>query len=208
MLKQNSKHSNSPLESVKKCKLIPDSKRSNSPLGFLIENNIFSKPKRSQSQVISTVLLIMLVVISMGIIIAFVIPFVIDALSGSECLEVMDQIKIRNNPQYSCYNATSTYTHVQVHVGDILDKIEGFTIELSGATSRAYEINNSNSPADVSIYGGGVFELPNKNEERTYVFEGFGEKPDVIRVYPILLSGTICKESDTLTTVKQCFKPF
>jgi flagellin-like protein len=169
------------------------------------------KRKKAQSQIIGTILLILLVVIAAGIIMAFLLPKIPDWLSGSKCLDVADKIKIRNNPQYSCYNATSTNTYVQAGIGDILDKIEGFAIELGGAASKTYHIKNSASPQEVEMYpenSPNPVQLPGNNEERTYVLKGFGQKPDYIRIYPILKDGKLCDSSDTLTTVKQCFIPF
>lgn len=160
--------------------------------------------KRSQSELISSVLLILLVVIGIMIIFAFVIPFVKNKLNSGDCLDVAGKIEISSG--YTCYNGTGM--QVQVHVLEIRDLIEGVSIELGGAATDNYEIKNGTTFANVRMCnqaGGGLpLEIPpNDNTERTYVIAAANE-PNVIRVYPILKGGKICDASDTATVIEGC----
>jgi len=125
--------------------------------------------KRSQSQIITTILLILIGVIAAGIIMSFIIPFIKDKLQGGDCLDVVNKIEISSG--YTCYNTTDdlNYTHVQVHIG-----------------------------------GGGEFDLPGDNEERTYVITQSRDKPESISVYSILKNGKACPSSDSIVDIEVC----
>ncbi len=151
------------------------------------------KSNRSQSEVITTVLLILISIAAVGTVIAFVMPFIKERMSGSDCLDLANEISIANNPDYTCYNNIDSSLSVQIHVGDLKGKSSSFGISVSVAgTSTNYKITSTSLDAGVSIRGGS--NIPNKNEERTYIITGIGipSKPDSIIVYPILNDGKTC----------------
>jgi len=161
--------------------------------------------KKSQSEVITTVLLILLVLASIVIVMNFVVPFVKNQLSGSDCFNVADKIQITNNDMYTCYNSSSKELNVQVHIGDVVDKIEGFSISLGGAASSIYTVKNGTNVNNVIMYGGSnLIVMPGKNEERTYVIRSVPSRPDSIRVYPILNDGKSCDSVETINEVTMC----
>jgi flagellin-like protein len=150
---------------------------------------------RSQSEVITSVLLILVVITSIVIVTNFVVPFVKKQLSGSDCFDVADKIEVTSSDRYTCYNENTGTVSVQIHLGDISDKISGFSIVLGGASTKNYKISNGTATSGVVMYRGGAglnLEVPGKNEERTYNFTGITSKPDKINVYPILKDGRIC----------------
>ena len=158
--------------------------------------------KRGQSQIVSTVLLILLVVTAIVLIFSFVIPFVKDKLSSGDCLEVAGKVEISTG--YTCHNGSDM--QVQVKIQDISNLIEGFTIEFGGASTDSFEIKNNTEGAPNMKMCDGTNPLmlpPKDNTERTYVISST-EKPDVIRVYPILNGGKTCGVSDSITTIDDC----
>ncbi|MFH1918244.1 MAG: hypothetical protein ABIJ14_04055 [Nanoarchaeota archaeon] len=165
--------------------------------------------RKAQAQVISTILLILLAVTVAGIIMAFVIPFVRNQLSSSDCFDVADKLEITNNQQYTCYNNTdSNPTNrrmlVQVHLKDT-DQIKGFTIELGGASTTTHNIKDGPAPTGVTMYdGSSILNIPSQNQERTYKIEST-TKPQLIRIYPIIEGDKTCGESSSITTVNDCF---
>lgn len=170
--------------------------------------NILPKYKCSQSQIVATVLLILLVIVAVTIISAFAIPFVRDQLSKSDCLSVSgnDNLGISESLQYTCYNSSGTplpEMYIQVHVGDIYDKINGFSIEIGGAITESYEITKDYFSPEISSYGPGGVEVPGKNEERTYRIS-VEEIPQTLKIYPILANGETCDYSDSLTSIPIC----
>ncbi len=164
--------------------------------------------KKAQSQIVASVLLILIVIATVVIIMNFVIPFVRNQLSGADCLDVTGKVSIQNNPKYTCIDDNEV--SVQVHVGDINESLGGFMIELGGASSMSFEIRNEETGVD----GDGVrmyektdvepLELPGKNEERTYVIVYEGGYVDFIKVYPILLNDKTCDSSDIVNNIGQC----
>ena len=179
-----------------------DSKLSNLRPDIEILNKLLPMSKRSQSEIVSTVILILIVLASAAIIISFVVPFVKDRLSGSGCLDVANQIKIVDS-QYTCYMTDefgSQILFVQVHIGKN-DSIKGFTISLGGASSSNYNVIPGELD-NVYPYLNGNLELPGENQERTYMIYSV-PKPDSITVYPILENGKTC-EGDTINVIEDC----
>jgi len=177
-------------------------KKSHSRLGFQFNKiNILPNPKRSQSEVISSVLLILLVIAATVLIFAFVIPFVKEKLGSGDCLDVTGKIEISSG--YTCYNGTAM--QVQVHILEVRNLIDGFSIELGGASTNNYKILNNTLVTKVNMCNSAPkMELPPAdNTERTYVIRD--TKPNIIRVYPILKGGKICDASDVVTEISDCF---
>ena len=165
-------------------------------------NSKLSK-SNAQSEVISSVLLILLVIVATMIIFGFVVPFVKDKLNSGNCLDVTGKIEISSG--YTCYNNTGGM-QVQIHVLEISNLIEGVSIELGGASTNNYKIKNGTTITGVRMCNQpeGSLELPpNDNTERTYVIAA-ANAPNVIRVYPILKGGKICDASDTATVIEGC----
>jgi len=163
--------------------------------------------KRSQSQIVTAVLLILIVIILAFIVMNFVVPFVKNNLSGSDCLGVAGSVEIRNNVKYTCFKKSDQgdFTLVQIHIDDVNSSIEGFKVELGGASSKTFEIKRGEDVGEVKMYDGTKtsLEIPGNNEERTYNITREG-LPDYIKVYPILVGGRTCEVSDTLEKVPFC----
>ncbi len=180
--------------------------KANSRFQSEVKINLLPNCKRSQSQIISTILLILLAVSAAAIIMAFAIPFVNEQLSASNCFEVADKIEITNNPQYTCYDNTATpeQMRVQVHIKDTED-IQGFIIELSSDSSQTYTIKDNTQTAGVTMFNNSPnLQLPSQNQETTYKIDS-ATKPETVRVYPILTSGKTCETSQTALDVNDCY---
>ncbi len=203
-MKKRENKSNSRSEFLFNEKIL-NSKRSNSHLHFNINHRLL-KCKRSQSEIVSSVLLILLVIIGTMLIFAFVVPFVKEKLSSGDCLNVAGKIEISSG--YTCYNddPTNKKMQVQVHILNIRSLIDGFSIELGGASTDNYRIDSTtlSGITGVSMCNGSTtLEIPPAdNTERTYVITA--AKPDVVRVYPILKGGKACEASDTITEIEDC----
>lgn len=159
---------------------------------------------KGQSQIITTVLLILIGVIAAGVIMTFIIPFIQEKLSSGDCLDVVNKIEIRSG--YTCYDGTagSEKVNVQVHILDISDLITGFKIEFGGTSSKIIEIiNGTASTAEIKMYDDGKILIPGNNEARTYNIT-YDSKPDFIAVYPTLTSGKSCPASDSVVDIKDC----
>src|SRR3989344_8066155 len=115
--------------------------------------------KRGLSEVIGTIVLVLLTVVALTVISAFIIPFVKNKLNeGDSCFNVLNKVTI--NSEKSCYNTTST--EVWVRFGNIdLDEIY-LTLELGDSINQyrikeASKNKNINSGANLTLpdSGGG-----------------------------------------------------
>ena len=166
--------------------------------------------KKAQSQIVTAVLLILIVIALAVVVLNFSMNFVKDKLSGTGCFEAVDKVTFTNSNKYTCFNdsdkgaGTQDHLLLQVHIGDINESISGFLIETGGATTISKEIKEGEPADNVTMYGGGgTLELPGKNEERTYVFD-FVITPETVKIYPILTDGQVCEASDILEKVILC----
>ena len=156
---------------------------------------------KAQSQVITTVLLILIGIIAAGVIMAFAIPFIKEKLQTGDCLDVLGKVTIEGG--YTCYDGT--IQTVQIKIEDIRDLIDGFAVELGGASSKTTKIVEGN-PENVVMYDSDDsdnFEIPNSTTSRTYNITS-SSKPDFIAVYPILKGGKLCSSSDSIVDVEVC----
>lgn len=159
--------------------------------------------KTGQGEIITTVLLILLAIAALSIIAGFAIPFVNKQISGSGCIDIVNQLEIRNS-DFTCYNSSAKNLSVQVHIGDARDKLSGFILGVSvSGNSKSYRINESSLPSGVFIKGSSSEKIPGKNEERTYIVSNI-EMPDSIAVYALLKNGNSCDVSQTYNSVENC----
>jgi len=158
---------------------------------------------KAQAQIISTILLILIAISAAALIATFATKLVNDKLDDSECLKVADKITITNNLDYTCYDAPNKIMQIQIHRGDT-EEIEGFTIELGGASTTSYEIKNQTTHPDITMYNNSLkLYLPNSNEERTYKISAL-TMPNSTRVYPITTKGKTCETAEFYTNVELC----
>ena len=164
---------------------------------------------KSQSQVVTAVLLILIGIALAVIILNFSTNFVKDKLSETGCFEAVNQVIFTNSNKYTCFNDSNNGGSdnddmlLQVHIGDN-SSIVGFLIETGGANTQSIEIKNEKVIEGVNMYGGDVnLKIPGKNEERTYVF-AMTTKPESIKIYPILNDAQVCEASDILESIVLC----
>jgi len=174
----------------------------------------FQKQKHAQSEVISAVLLILIVIAAIVVIMAFIIPFVTNQLSESDCIKVVgdDKISVVNNQKYTCYDSANKKMRVQIFLGDIEDKIKSFKIELGGAETKAIEIiNNTGKTSELCMYDSSTtnkcsqknIEIPGKNEQKTYVI-AVNNLPEIVKVYPVLKNKKVCSSTNSFNSVLEC----
>jgi flagellin-like protein len=167
------------------------------------------KDKKGQSQIVTAVLLILIVIALAVLILNFSTNFVKDKLEGTGCFEAVGQVTFTNSPKYTCFRDTdplSTADHLllQVHLGDFDDEIAGFLIETGGADTQSIEIRPDGTATGVTMFDGTTtLQLPGKNEERTYIISA-ATSPDSVKIYPILIDEQVCEASDVLESVGLC----
>ncbi len=193
---------------MKTKKYFGKSKKENSHLQFAILQKLFPNCKRSQSEVIGAVLMILIVIVAAGIIMSFVIPFVINKIKPSKCLDVLEQIEITEHRSYSCFDSANNQYRVQVHVGEN-DSLEGFVLEFGGASSNSVKIEKETIGKVDGIYmynkaDSDPLELPGDIQEKTYVInKSKAGDAQNIKLYPIV-NGETCKSADIMEKINLC----
>lgn len=185
--------------------------------------------KRGLSDVVATVLIILLTVLAVTIVARFVIPYVSNSLSqGGECFQYKDYYKFQEsldykgkNLHFNCYNETSKIYGMAIGAfksGDTSDtnlsKVNETSVNLNivfvrsdTGESTTVEIRKEKG---VSMNDGGVrmlnqniasLKVPNVGEVQTYVYNS-STLYNAIEVYPVLGNGRVCEKSDRIDLIK------
>ncbi len=159
--------------------------------------------KKGLSEVIATILLILISVTSVVLIYSFVVPMIRGGLTeGEQCFKARDHLRIVDS-DFTC--STSTYTTIMVKRGLEDIEISGFVLSLlSGASSISYEIKPG-IMAGVQMYDETNtltqnLIIPLAGEARTYYFQQADVTNAEIGV--LLENGKICKTSSAI--IPQC----
>lgn len=166
----------------------------------MLKINAF-KLSRGISQVITSILLILISIVGVIIISGLVIPFVRDSLGESkECFEVIDQLTINTESGYTCYynnTINKMIANVTIKRGTGAAEINGFIIAISGGgSSKTFEIKNGTVKDVKMIDGSADIKIPGKGEEMTYSMNTSLDEVRYAEIAPIMASGRICKATD------------
>lgn len=166
----------------------------------------FKMNKKSQSQIITAVLLILIVIGLAVIILNFSTNFVKDKLDSTGCFDIIDEVSFVDSNKYTCFKSgvTTKEMFLKVHLGDN-SSLSGFLIEIGGANTKSIKITDQSEISGVTMYGGitNKLELPQKNEERTYNIT-VSNAPETIKIYPIINDEQVCEASDILEAIVLC----
>lgn len=141
-----------------------------------------AKKKRGLSQVISTILIIALVVVAVGLISPVIIRIVRNSLEGKvSCFKTMDELKISRENAYNCYDEGSKTVNITISRGDA--QMDRFYITL------VYKEESKTFATE--------FIDHNKGSERTYNVTA-NEKPVKAEIFPEV-NGKKCDVTDFIT---------
>ncbi len=186
-------------------------KKANSRLHLTDINLFIPKCKRSQAEVVSTILLILLVFAASASLIAFIIPFITNILKDAKCSDYNGKVYFTNNLKYTCYDGAEKKLLLQVKFDGNLDKkdaesIKGLKIVVVNQTeSKIFEIMPPNSNPLIVMYDGFPLRLPAINEEKTYNISNINAKPTQVIIYPVLKDNQNCAGiAHTINFVEFC----
>jgi len=181
------------------------------------------KNKNGVSDVVTTVLIVMLTVAAIGVIAGFVVPFVKNSLQKStECTNyggfyTFDESLESESFKSNC-NTTGVYifsiksnniggkndTQSNKILRENVNKIKFIFTRPDGTTNSTEVINGSASGfGGIARYGGGTIILPGPGGIETYNYTS-GDEFVSAEVYPILKSGRICADVKESITIKDC----
>jgi len=151
-----------------------------------------SKSKRSQGDIVATLMIILIVIIAGGVLLRFLIPEVQKWLAPGDCFQFNGKINIINDPTYTCYDAATNSLYMKIGFGDFDDnsknKVTGLVFLIDSGENRfSYEFYPPNSnPPGISLLNGDIGNLPEKNQERTYRIMNITIKPNSTMIYPLI----------------------
>lgn len=167
--------------------------------------------KKGLSEVIATVMIIMLTVVAIAAIAAFVVPFVRNSLDkGTECLNYANYFVFDESSGLNCYQQSPTGFLHGAHVksspdAKLSENIDGFVLAFFSTVGDSKSIYVNSGPSSSELWmlnkAGQDIAIPSNGESRTYIFSN-GAKFDSIEVHPLLKSGRICAEKDVIKIVK------
>lgn len=165
------------------------------------------KTKKSQSQVITTVLLVLLSIAAIVIISAFIFPMVKENLGSGECFKAKDQLFIDTGSELTYFFKSGAAdipnsVYVSIERGNNRDiNISGIIITIgNNANSDSYIIYQGDSYEEsvIQMYGIpiGAYSIPNFGEKRTYQINTDYSDVKYIEIAPILSNGKKCEKID------------
>lgn len=159
--------------------------------------------KRGLSEIISSVLLILVVIVAIGLIVGFVVPMIKDNLSSSKsCFDLNEYFKIS---EASCYNTADSELIVERGMQDI--EVSGFVVSIGDSTgeSKVYSVSSGKN-IGVKFYNktesaySDTIVLPRAGESKKYQFDTAGGK---VSIAPLQQkSGKVCSPSEF--TIESC----
>ena len=174
------------------------------------------KDKRGLSEVVSTVLIVMITISAIAILAGFLVPFVKDRLSkGSECTSYGEFYTFDESFKYNCYNATSGDNIYLVSIKKSTDTaLENNSDELrivfktESGEQKTLPVKNggisSNLAGSIVLYGENSLRVPKAGGTLTYIYNASSsEIYESAEVYSVLKSGRICEQKDFIN-LRRC----
>ncbi len=170
------------------------------------------KNKKAVSPVISTILLIVIAIAAVGILAAFIIPFV-NPGEDSDCFKAIDQVDIDTTSKYTCwYHEDPDGTagtgdeyivlNISVKRGSEPLGIERFVIAVYGdGTSETFDLGNGANEANAAMINrpyNTPLEIPARRELRTYRLKTsvFTTEITSAEISPVVQGNNFCNAVD------------
>jgi hypothetical protein len=161
--------------------------------------------KQGISDIISTILIILLTISATFVLSTFVIKFIKDQTGGQKiCYDAKDQLSIDTTSGYTCVNRDISKTYVMIKRGNENVEIKKIIISVrSGGSAKSYTIENGVTLADVSMYNGdNTLVIPGLGASETYNFSGVtGSSAEIMMV---LDNDKTCQAQDFKAELGDC----
>lgn len=164
--------------------------------------------KRSQSEIIVTVLLILITIAGVAIVSTFVIKMIREGLSETDCLKTLGQFEIKISEGVTCYNSVSASkdVHITIQRGQEVFNLTGLSVSIGNVdSSKAFKIKTSGSDAGVKMYDGTTtITLPEPGEKRSYTIASgmIGVKKTIIA--PMIGKDILCEQGISESDIPAC----
>jgi len=182
-------------------------KKSNSRADFDNGRGMFLKSTRSQSEVITTVLLVLIGIVAVGLLSAFVINFVRNNLQSSDCLGLQGQVTINTEDAVTYFNLTSNISYIVIERTQKSFNLSGVNVILENdGGAKSYKIRPGTSVNVCQFVSATVCNYSNivlpgtSNPKVTYRINATGDfsgsnSVKKISVIPVLKGEVACTEA-------------
>ena len=163
-----------------------------------------SKNKLGLSQVVSTILLILLTLAAVAAAASIITNFVRSGLdNASACKDVLDQVKL--NPDYTCYDLNNNTLIFSVLRSDF--SMDSLLVAVAGeTTSRTFYLTGTSQNivglVNYKTKTTGV-TFPDKEAGKTYCLYNLSETPTSLELSP-KISGVQCSVTDSMKNIPPC----
>ena len=164
-------------------------------------NSFFKKNKKAVSGIVVTMILIALVVAISSAVYTLTRKTVQEKIKQSEScgLNLIDKISLNN--EYTCYDSINQKVQFSINVGDI--EVEEILISIETETDSEIYVLNNEENNNLGKYGEGDTIIPEKKSGKTYIANGFNEKPTQIQIAP-KINGKQCGVVDSINNIILC----
>ena len=176
---------------------------------FLVHHSFQNilKFKHGLSQVVATVILILIVMVAGLTVWAAVGGFADkDKLDESKnCLDLIIKNEVKINEDYTCYNFSSHELEFSISVGNV-EISELIVLVSTPGETKSYTLSKDQySEDDLLNYSHGNFgiTIPNKNAGKTFIATGILEIPDSVEIAP-KINDKQCDIADSLKIILHC----
>ena len=155
--------------------------------------------KRSQAELITTVLLILVAIAAIVLVATFIINLIKTQLRGTECFQTAGQLSI-NLDESSYFDSSKNIVYVSIERGEKDFNLTGISITVgSESATKSFIAKPSDGSSEVKLKGGGSVTLPGVSETRTYqvnVSKTINELGTVtkVKIVPIIVGDKFCTE--------------
>jgi len=159
-----------------------------------MENKLISK--KSQAELITTVLLILISIAAVVLVSTFVINMIRENLGGTDCFKTVGQINVNVEDGYTYWDSQNT-TIVNLERGANDFNLTGFLISLGNdQSSTTYTIMAGKTDAKVKLYSSatGNLTVPGILGSETYNITTGTMSVTKIKVLPIIAPNKNCNE--------------
>lgn len=150
--------------------------------------------KRTQSELITTVLLILISITAVVLVGSYVINMVKSNLKSTDCFATAGQFSI--NSENSYFNSITNITYISIARNSEQFNLTGFLVSLGDADSMvSLTIKAGERNSRVSMKNGSaVIYIPELSETRSYAINSTGTNVNKVKLTPIIYPDKVCKE--------------
>jgi hypothetical protein len=158
--------------------------------------------KRTQSEVIATVLLILVSIVAVVIVGNYVINLVKNNLKSTDCFATSNQLSI--NQEYSYFNSSLNLSYLSINRGEEDFNLTGILISIGNADNmKSTTIMQGKTNSFVLMKDETEeIDIPKISETRAYIVNFSNLAVSKVKLTPVVYPDKICKEGLVETDIK------